>query len=181
MDLLNEGDKPSQQAVKAETPSYSHAAESDTASRVEALIDAIRSSHADITSDYNDWLKVGFALAGEFGESGRGYFHAISSLYPDYNQDESDRKYTECLKSDNGRTDISTLFYLAKNQGITLAVAYKVKTVSVKNFTSSSLNFNPVAGGIFNFILILFPVNQLYVGKEADKCGKNQKEYYNQT
>lgn len=120
MDLLNEGDKPSQQAQKVEIPSHTHAPEFDNSCRVEALIEAIRSSHADITSNYNDWLKVGFALAGEFVESGRGYFHAISSLYPDYNQDESDRKYTQCLKSDNGRTDISTLFYLAKNQGITL-------------------------------------------------------------
>ncbi len=59
-------------------------------------------------------------LAGEFGEAGRWYFHDISSLYPDYNKAESDRKYTECLKSDTGRTDIGTLFYLAKNEGIIL-------------------------------------------------------------
>ena len=74
----------------------------------------------ETTADYGDWLKVGFALASEFGEAGRRYFHDISSLYSGYNQEESDTKYSECLKSDNGRTDISTLFYLAKNQGITL-------------------------------------------------------------
>jgi len=92
----------------------------DTATKVEKLIDLLKSSHTDITADYNDWLKVGFALASEFGESGRSYFHDISSINQGYSQAESDTKFTECLKSDSGRTDISTLFYLAKNKGITL-------------------------------------------------------------
>ena len=120
MDLLNEGDKSSQQPQQPAHPVGLSAPDTDTASRVEALIAALRASGADITADYYDWLKVGFALAGEFGEGGRGYFHDISSLYPGYDQAESDSKYTECLKSDSGRTDISTLFYLAKNQGVTL-------------------------------------------------------------
>ena len=121
MGLLSEGNKSSQQSEQTSTPAYAHnTSDSDTASRVEALIAELRASGRDITADYGDWLKVGFALASEFGESGRRYFHDISSLYSGYNQEESDTKYSECLKSDNGRTDISTLFYLAKNQGITL-------------------------------------------------------------
>ena len=120
MNLLSEGDNASQQPRSNPAQSYSRPAESDTASRVEALIALLQSSRADITADYNDWLKVAFALAGEFGESGRGYFHQISSLYSGYDQAESDNKYTECLKAESGRTDISTLFYLAKNQGVTL-------------------------------------------------------------
>ena len=121
MDLLSEGNKSSQQSAQTSTPVYAHnTSDTDTASRVEALIAELRASGRDITADYGDWLKVGFALASEFGESGRRYFHDISSLYSGYNQEESDTKYSECLKSDNGRTDISTLFYLAKNQGVTL-------------------------------------------------------------
>lgn len=121
MELLSEGNKSSQQSAQTATPVYAHnTSDTDTASRVEALIAELRASGRDITADYGDWLKVGFALASEFGESGRRYFHDISSLYSGYNQEESDTKYSECLKSDNGRTDISTLFYLAKNQGITL-------------------------------------------------------------
>lgn len=121
MGLLSEGNKSSQQSEQTSTPAYAHnTSDSDTASRVEALIAELRASGRDITADYGDWIKVGFALASEFGESGRRYFHDISSLYSGYNQEESDTKYSECLKSENGRTDISTLFYLAKNQGITL-------------------------------------------------------------
>lgn len=119
-ELLNEGDKAPKQTNNAANNTASPHSSGDTTSRVESLIDSLKASHTDITSNYSDWLKVGFALAGEFGESGRSYFHDICSLYSGYNQQESDNKYNECLKSDNGRTDISTLFYLAKAHGVTL-------------------------------------------------------------
>ena len=93
---------------------------SDTATRVESLIAQLKASHTDITSGYTEWLKVGFAIASEFGEAGRRYFHDISALYTGYDATECDKKYDECLKSDNGRTNISTLFYLAEQQGVKL-------------------------------------------------------------
>ena len=93
---------------------------SDTAIRVESLIAQLKASHTDITSGYTEWLKVGFAIASEFGEAGRRYFHDISALYTGYDATECDKKYDECLKSDNGRTNISTLFYLAEQQGVKL-------------------------------------------------------------
>ena len=92
----------------------------DNTSRVEALIAQLKSSNADITSGYNDWLKVGFALASEFGESGRRYFHDISSIYSGYERQECDKKYDQCLKTDNGKTNIATIFYLAEQQGVRL-------------------------------------------------------------
>lgn len=92
----------------------------DNTSRVEALIAQLKSSNADISSGYNDWLKVGFALASEFGESGRRYFHDISSIYSGYERQECDKKYDHCLKSDNDKNNIATLFYLAEQQGVKL-------------------------------------------------------------
>lgn len=93
---------------------------SDTSTRVESLIQLLKANHADITSGYTEWLKVGFAIASEFGETGRRYFHDISALYTGYDATECDKKYDECLKSDNGRTNIATLFYLAEQQGVKL-------------------------------------------------------------
>ena len=93
---------------------------SDTTARVQSLIAQLQATHTDITSGYTEWLKVGFAIASEFGEAGRRYFHDISALYTGYDATECDKKYDECLKSDNGRTNISTLFYLAEQQGVKL-------------------------------------------------------------
>lgn len=103
LNLLNEGTTPS-----------------DTSTRVQSLIAQLQATHTDITSGYTEWLKVGFAIASEFGETGRRYFHDISALYTGYDATECDKKYDECLKSDNGRTNISTLFYLAEQQGVKL-------------------------------------------------------------
>ena len=103
LNLLNEGTTPS-----------------DTTARVQSLIAQLQATHTDITSGYTEWLKVGFAIASEFGEAGRRYFHEISTLYTGYDATECDKKYDECLKSDNGRTNISTLFYLAEQQGVKL-------------------------------------------------------------
>lgn len=113
--LLNEGQTQPQQA-RISTIS-NHTSNSD---RVQELIIQLRLSGTDITNGYNEWLKVGFALAGAFGESGRSYFHDISSIYSGYDAQEADKKYDECLRSENGRTDISTLFYLAKQAGVSL-------------------------------------------------------------
>ena len=110
---------------------------SDTATRVESLIAQLKASHTDITSGYTEWLKVGFAIASEFGETGRRYFHDISALYTGYDATECDKKYDECLKSDNGRTNISTLFYLAEQQGVKLP--YQERNIS-KNQGQISTN-----------------------------------------
>ena len=111
LNLLNEGTTPS-----------------DTSARVQSLIAQLQATHTDITSGYTEWLKVGFAIASEFGEAGRRYFHDISSLYTGYDATECDKKYDECLKSDNGRTNISTLFYLAEQQGVKLP--YQERNIS---------------------------------------------------
>lgn len=92
----------------------------DSCSEVEALIEKIQASRIDITSGYDEWLKVGFALADEFGEAGRDYFHAVSQYHSDYNEREADRQYSHCLKGNGQGVTISSFFYLAKQYGIVL-------------------------------------------------------------
>lgn len=58
----------------------------------------------------------GCSLASGLRESGRVYFHALSSLSTKYKQAECDRKCTECLKAN--RIGVGTFFHVAKNDGI---------------------------------------------------------------
>lgn len=95
-------------------------APSSPAEDFEQLLNAIESSGIDLTNDYNDWYKIGIAIASEFGESGRDYFHRISKLYSSYNYKEVDKKYSQCISDPNPSITISTIYYLAKNAGITL-------------------------------------------------------------
>lgn len=72
---------------------------------------------ADLTGSYRDWLTIGFALADEFNEGGREYFHTLSSMSPKYSPKVADKKYDECLKNGNGSVKIGTLYYMMKGCG----------------------------------------------------------------
>jgi hypothetical protein len=51
----------------------------------------------DCTSNYEDWLAVGFGLAHTLAENGRGVFHQLSKNYKEYAEAETDEKYDSLL------------------------------------------------------------------------------------
>ncbi len=95
-----------------------------TATSVEALTVLIERSGIDITADYGDWCKIGFALAHEFGADGESFFLRISSFYPKYDPSEASKQYAACLRAEvpSGKAPITiaTLFHIAKSHGINL-------------------------------------------------------------
>ncbi len=92
----------------------------DNHAKVEQLINKIRLTQTDITEGYDNWLKVGFALAEEFSESGRKYFHQVSHWHSGYNKTECDNQFTNCLKAKGVGVSIASFFHLCKEYGITL-------------------------------------------------------------
>jgi len=87
-------------------------------SDVEHCINQLRNKSVDITDSYHDWLKIGMALVNEYGENGRTYFHQISEISAKYDQAKCDKKYDNCLRSQNGKTKIASFFYYCKLQGL---------------------------------------------------------------
>jgi len=70
---------------------------------------------------YNDWMKIGFALVDEFGETGREFFHKISAISSKYDQETCDKQYTKCLnagKRFDNKVGIGTFFYYAEKAGL---------------------------------------------------------------
>jgi len=65
----------------------------------ELIISRIEAAHTDITANYSDWRDIGFALADEFGEMGRDYYHRISRFYPSYSSTDCNKQYDQCLKA----------------------------------------------------------------------------------
>lgn len=84
----------------------------------DSIINEINSKDIDLTEKYEDWLKIGFAFANEFGESGRDYFHAISQHSHKYDPIKCNEKYDNCLKTNTGKINIASFYYLAKEHGI---------------------------------------------------------------
>ena len=69
----------------------------------------------DIAPDYDTYVKCGFALANEYGETGRELFHLLCAPYSEYDHRKTDNQFNKCLKANNGSVTIGTLFYLLKN------------------------------------------------------------------
>lgn len=88
-----------------------------TVYRVARLVDTIERSGANIADYYPDWYAIGRSLASEFGQSGRGWFHAISRQSAKYDPTECDAQYTRCLAACS-QTSISTLFWYCQKNGI---------------------------------------------------------------
>lgn len=89
----------------------------ETEARVSECCQQIAAYHTDLTNDYADWLRLGFALA-ELGEAGRGYFHTVSSQSQKYDREKCDRKFSECLRTAS-RCGIGYFFNQCKEYGIT--------------------------------------------------------------
>ena len=88
-----------------------------TLKHVAKCVEKILSARIDITAGYKDWLSVGFSLAS-LGENGRDFFHTVSSIYPGYNREQCDRKFTELCGSVQ-RVQINTFFEICRNYGVT--------------------------------------------------------------
>ena len=81
----------------------------DNKSVVETIIKRLCENRLDITEPYDNWLRIGFAFADEFGECGRQYYHRVSQFHPQYSSKECDEQYNACLKSHGRGVTIATL------------------------------------------------------------------------
>ncbi len=95
------------------------------ARKVEAVLKRMAERKQDITGDYADWLRIGYAFSGEFGESGRGYFHEVSQYYGRYDPAETDRQFSACLSAGKNDVTLGTFFFLVKKGGAFITTKQK--------------------------------------------------------
>lgn len=66
-------------------------------------------------------MRLGFALAHEFGEDGRDLFDRISRQSPLYDKTiTTDEQFTRCLNSQSSGAEVTigTFFRIAKEEGV---------------------------------------------------------------
>ena len=84
----------------------------------------IKTNKIDITQDYKgEWLKIGAALANEFNESGRNYFHIVSQYHAKYSVTDTDKMFDDVLKKTYSKISIGSFFKIASDYGIKLIKA----------------------------------------------------------
>jgi predicted P-loop ATPase len=105
------------------------------------IVKNIVAQKIDVTADYGDWVNIGFALAGKFGEKGRAYFHALSELNSEYHKDKTDEKYTHLLKTNRNGVPIDFIYNLAKKENIKVEAVDESNIVNqLKQFISKNYN-----------------------------------------
>lgn len=89
-------------------------------SEIEKYILEIEAKGIDITSGYANWRNIGFAIADEYGENGREYFHRISKQHSEYDAKECDKQFTSCQRANGSGVTMSTFYYFANQAGVNL-------------------------------------------------------------
>ena len=82
------------------------------------IVSEIQTYQIDITGNYDQWRKIGFGIATEFGENGRNYFHNISRFHSGYNHAECDKQFSAFLNHNGQGATIKSFFHFAKQAGI---------------------------------------------------------------
>lgn len=94
------------------------------------VLDQIKSGHVNLAEHYDDWIKIGFSIFSEFGESGRSVFHIISSMSHKYNRETVNEKY-DLISKANTMVTIKTFFWYAKNAGLQIRSPRTKKIVEI--------------------------------------------------
>ncbi len=121
---------------------------------VDEVIKRLEEKRMDITSDYKDWINIGFALSEEFGENGREFFHRVSRMYSKYDEKETDSQYSSCLKSKKTGVTIKSFFYKAKDAEIDINF---ISTTNNKE-TDLECNVGEFTGEFTNDVVKALPV-----------------------
>ena len=79
-----------------------------------------QASSMNLFDDYNDYIKLAFALTSEFGEEGRNYFHSLCSSSNKYDYQKADKDYDKALKRDKTGVTIASVYYIFGQAGIEL-------------------------------------------------------------
>ena len=95
-------------------------AQTDCTEDVERIVSQIERQGIDIAPSYEEWVKLGFALADGLGENGREQFLRLSAIHAGCTREAADEQYSKCLHSKNSGITISTFFHMAKQAGISI-------------------------------------------------------------
>jgi len=99
----------------------------------QTILSQIQEKQIDLCQDdYDRYVRIGFAIASKFGESGFVYFDAICKYGSKYDANKIEKHYKNFCKN-NGQVSISTIYFYAKESGLKL---YSEKTETIINRVS---------------------------------------------
>jgi hypothetical protein len=78
----------------------------------------VKAGPMNLFDNYEDYIRLAFALTKEFSESGRAYFHALCQSSPKYLYKQAERDYNIALQRSETGVNIASVYYIFKQAGI---------------------------------------------------------------
>lgn len=85
------------------------------------VLNQIEEKEIDITGDYRQWIKLGFAIGGQYQENGLEFFKAISKYSDKYNEQICEKQYEYCCRKYEGNdkpVTIKSFYYISNEFGL---------------------------------------------------------------
>lgn len=86
-----------------------------------AVVHELIKCGANIAESYDDYVRLGFALANGLGSDGHDLYHQLCAHSTKYRQKDCERKWQECLRMADGRTSIATFYHMARQAGVDIS------------------------------------------------------------
>ncbi len=109
------------EAAQVTNPEASTASCSSEVEKARAVCDELLRMGANIAETYDDYLRLGFALADGLGCEGRDIYHQLCAQSTKYRESDCERKWQECMAKKDGRITIKTFYMMAQQAGVDLS------------------------------------------------------------
>lgn len=151
---------------------------------VEKICKQIEQAQVDITADYTAWVKVGHGIAHHFGEDGRQFFHRVSQFHPEYNINDTNKKYDHLLlqKSKYRHATIKSFLAIARDYGVDIRDPENHDSDKVSQWVKKqALRYNMVTNRIedaYGEPLDDFVLNQLWLDCRTQTESKVSRQVF---
>jgi len=78
----------------------------------------VKAAPMNLFDNYEDYIRLAFALSQEFNETGRNYFHTLCQSSPKYLYKQAERDYNIALTRSQTGVSIASVYYIFKQAGI---------------------------------------------------------------
>jgi predicted P-loop ATPase len=97
----------------------------------------VKAAPMNLFDNYEDYIRLAFALTQEFSESGRNYFHSLCQASPKYSHRQAERDYNIALQRSGTGVSIASVYYIFRQAGISTT---SERTEKIKSIVKLSDN-----------------------------------------
>lgn len=105
------------------------------------VLNQIDDRKIDITGNYVQWVRIGFAIANKYKEHGLEFFQTISQYSDKYNEDVCKRQYYYCCRDYQGEklpVTITDFYPIAEAYGIEIFTEEEKKQIKAANLSKDA-------------------------------------------